>query len=84
VARCNVFFSKSIGLFGCCCKTLRTSLTCNTAQIHAQIGSLASVIATHIFIPSSFQSVLNFSSHSLASFIFLTFAVGHTGTSISK
>jgi hypothetical protein len=31
-------FSKSIGLKGCCCNTLSTSLTCNTAQTPAQIG----------------------------------------------
>jgi hypothetical protein len=77
-------FSKSIGLFGCCCNTLNTSLTCNTAPTPAQIGCLASVITTHIFIPNHLPTFSNFSFHSCASSIVFTFAVGHIGISINE
>jgi hypothetical protein len=83
-ARNIAFFSKSSGLNECCCNILRTSLTCKTAPIQAPIGCLASVICTDIFIPNPFQTTSNFFFQSLASFIFLTLAVGHIGISIRE
>jgi hypothetical protein len=44
LAKNTALVSKSSGLFGCCCNTLNTSLTCNIAHTQFQITSFAGVI----------------------------------------
>jgi hypothetical protein len=83
-AKNTALFSKSVGLFVCCCSTLRTSLTWRIAQTQLPITSFAGVIWTVIFIQSFFPTYSNFCFQSKASRIVVTFAVGPTGISMSE
>jgi hypothetical protein len=83
-AKNTALFSRSVGLFECCCNTLRTSLTCKTAQTPLPITSFAFVICTDIFIHSFLPTRSNLLCQSLASLNDVTFAVGQTGISINE